>query len=197
MDLPDIHVEELKQDKAFLENIERLEKECKSEESLTKGYQLLDAKLIIEADEEEINEIFSFIVNRAFDILADKLVTSQKFDMSDSENLNCARAIYEHAIQKYSENDKTGAKEIFLILYYTLDNEVLRESMMIHATSVMSNISFETFIDEMVDSEAIDENDPFVFFIQNYKKERKVILSEMDEYVKKANQELEAFENSK
>ena len=197
MDLPDIHIDELKQDKEFLANIERLEKECKDEESLTKGYQLLDAKLIIEASEDDINEIFSFIVNRAFDILADKLVAKQKFDMSDSENLNCARAIYEHAIQKYSENDKKGAKEIFLILYYTIDNEILKESMMIHAVSVMSNISFEKFVEEMVDSESIDENDPFVFFIQNYIKKRKVLLSDMDKYVKIANKELEAFENGK
>ena len=197
MDLPDIHVDELKQDKEFLANIERLEKECKEEESLTKGYQLLDAKLIIEAPEDDINEIFSFIVNRAFDILADKLVSSQKFDMSDSENLNCARAIYEHGIQKYSENDKTGAKEIFLILYYTIDNEILKESMMVHAVSVMSDISFEKFIEDMVDSEKIDENDPFVFFIQNFTKKREDLLKDMDKYVKKAIKELEAFENSK
>ena len=197
MDLPDIHVDELKQDKEFLANIERLEKECKQEESLTKGYQLLDAKLIIEAPEDDINEIFSFIVNRAFDILADKLVSSQKFDMSDSENLNCARAIYEHAIQKYSENDKRGAKEIFLILYYTIDNEILKESMMVHAVSVMSGMSFEDFIENMVDKNAIDENDPLVFFIQNYTKDTKEILSDNDRYVKEAIKELEAFENSK
>ena len=73
MENPEIHVEELKKDPEFLANIKRLEEECKNEQSIAKGYQLLDAQLIIEAPEDEINEIFTFIVNNAFDRLAQKL----------------------------------------------------------------------------------------------------------------------------
>jgi len=113
MDMPEIHVEELKKDPEFLENIKRLEKECKEEQSIAKGYQLLDAQLIIEAPEDEINEIFTFIVNNAFDRLSQKLTDSKNFDMNDIEDLATARAIYEHGIQRYSENDKKGLKRYF------------------------------------------------------------------------------------
>ena len=71
MEMPEIDVEKLKNDPQFLENIQRLEQECRDEQSIAKGYQLLDAKLVIEASEEEINEIFTFIVNSAFDKLAE------------------------------------------------------------------------------------------------------------------------------
>ena len=154
---PEIHVEELKKDPEFLANIQRLETECKEEESIAKGYQLLDAQLIIEAAEDEINEIFTFIVNTAFDRLAEKLTNSQTFDMSDAEDLATARAIYEHGIQRYSENDKKGAKEIFLVLNYTIDHAELKDAMMVHAAAVMAGKSFEDFIENLVDVEGVDD----------------------------------------
>jgi len=73
MEMPEIHVEELKKDPEFLANIKRLEEECKEEESIAKGYQLLDAQLVIEAPEDDINEVFTFIVNTAFDRLAEMI----------------------------------------------------------------------------------------------------------------------------
>jgi hypothetical protein len=94
MEMPEIHVEELKKDPEFLANMERLEKECKAEESVHKGYQLLDAKLIIEAPEDEINEIFTFIVNTAFDKLATYLTEHKAFNVvTNEEERAVARAI--------------------------------------------------------------------------------------------------------
>ena len=59
--MPEIHVEELKKDPEFLANIKRLEEECKDRrEYVAKGYQLLDAQLVIEAPEDEINEDIYF-----------------------------------------------------------------------------------------------------------------------------------------
>jgi len=166
MQSPEIHVEELKKDPEFLANIKRLEEECKEEQSITKGYQLLDAQLIIEAPEDDINEIFTFIVNSAFDRLAEKLTTSKSFDMQDAEDMATARAIYEHGIQRYSENDKKGAKEIFLVLNYTIEHSELKDAMMVHAAAVMAGHSFEDFIENLVDVSGVDENDPLAFFIQ-------------------------------
>ena len=121
MDLPEIHVEELKKDPEFLANIKRLEQECKEEESIAKGYQLLDAHLVIESPEDEINEVFTFIVNTAFDRLAEYLSTHKSFDVRNNEEERAiARAIYEHAIQRYSEDDKKAAKEMFLVLIILL-----------------------------------------------------------------------------
>jgi len=85
MDMPEIHLEELKKDPEFLANIKRLEQECKEEESIAKGYQLLDAQLVIEASEDDINEVFTFIVNTAFDRLAEYLSTHKSFNMNDIE----------------------------------------------------------------------------------------------------------------
>jgi len=197
MQTPEIHVEELKKDPEFLANIKRLEEECKEEQSIAKGYQLLDAQLIIEAPEDEINEIFTFIVNNAFDRLAQKLSDGEKFNMTDEEDKATARAIYEHGIQRYSENDKKGAKEIFLVLNYTIDHEELQDAMMVHAAAVMAGNSFEDFIENLVDVSGVDENDPLAFFIQTFVQPTDILLTMFAKQVKEGKEELRVLDESK
>jgi len=197
MQSPEIHVEELKKDPEFLANIKRLEVECKEEQSIAKGYQLLDAQLIIEAPEDDINEIFTFIVNNAFDRLAQKLTDSKNFDMNDAEDLATARAIYEHGIQRYSENDKKGAKEIFLVLNYTIDHEELKDAMMVHAAAVMAGHTFEDFIENLVDVSDVNENDPLAFFIQTFAQPTDILLTMFAKQVKEGKEELRVLDESK
>jgi len=197
MNTPEIHIEELKKDPEFLANIARLEVECKEEESIAKGYQLLDAQLVIEADEDDINEIFTFIVNTAFDRLAQKLTDGKSFDMNIDEELATARAIYEHGIQRYSEKDKKGAKEIFLVLNYTLDHAELKDAMMVHAAAVMAGHSFEDFIENLVDVTGVNENDPLAFFIQTFTQPTDILLTMFAKQVKEGKEELRVLEASK
>ena len=194
--IPEIHVEELKKDEEFLANIKRLEVECKEEQSISKGYQLLDAQLIIEAPEEEINEIFTFIVNAAFDALAEKLSTAQTFSMEHDEERAAARAIYEHGIQLYSENNQKGAKEIFLILSHSIDKSSLKDAMLLHAAAVMSGTSFDDFIEKYVDVSKVDENDPLAFFIQTFTKSIPDMFSTFEKEVALAREEIRVFANS-
>jgi hypothetical protein len=197
MDNPEIHVEELKKDPEFLANIKRLELECKEEQSIAKGYQLLDAQLIIEASEDDINEIFTFIVNNAFDRLAQKLSDSNVFDMNDTEDIATARAIYEHGIQRYSENDKKGAKEIFLVLNYTIEHDSLKDAMMIHAAAVMAGHSFEDFIENLVDVSGVNEHDPLAFFIQTFTQPIESMFEKFTKEVKEGKEELRVLDESK
>ena len=198
MQMPEIHVEELKKDPEFLANIKRLEEECKNEESVAKGSQLLDAQLVIEAPEDEINEIFTFIVNTAFDKLAEYLATHKNFDVQNNiEERAVARAIYEHAIQRYSENDKKGAKEMFLVLHHTIDHKVLKDAMMIHACAVMAGNSFDDFIANMVDVSYVDEQDPLAFFIQTFVQPNDILLTMFSRYVKEGEEALKVLEEDK
>ena len=196
--MPEIHVEELKKDPEFLANIKRLEEECKAEESIAKGYQLLDAQLVIEAPEDVINEVFTFIVNTAFDRLAEYLSEHKSFDvLNNIEERAIARAIYEHAIQRYSENDKKAAKEMFLVLYHTIDHADLKDAMMIHTAAVIAGNSFENFIEEMVDVSEVDENDPLAFFIQTFVQPNDILLAMFAKYVQQGKDELKVLEESK
>ena len=197
MDMPEIHAEELKKDPEFLANIKRLEEECRKEESIAKGYQLLDAQLVIEADEDEINEIFTYIVNTAFDKLSQYLVEHKSFDMNDEEEKAIARAIYEHAIQRYSENDTKAAKEMFLVLHHTMNHQELKDAMMIHAAAVMSGMSFDDFIDNLVDMGDVDPTDPLALFIQSFVQPNDILLTMYAKYVQQGKEELKVLEKDK
>ncbi|HIM94581.1 MAG TPA: hypothetical protein EYM49_06070 [Campylobacterales bacterium] len=193
----EIDIEALKQDENFINDLKRLEAEMKEQKSIDKGYQLLGAKLAIEANEDEINDIFTFIVSQAFDVLAENLVQEKGFDINNPEELATARAIYEHAIQRYSENDIKGAKEMFLILHYTLSDAELKESMMIHACAVMAGHSFEDFVNNLADTSNINENDPTAFFIQTFVQPNDILLTMFAKYVKLGEADLRKFEESK
>ena len=197
MEMPEIHVEELKKDPEFLSNIKRLEEECRKEESIHKGYQLLDAQLVIEAPEDDINEVFTYIVNTAFDKLSQYLVEHKSFDMNDEEEKAIARAIYEHAIQRYSENDAKAAKEMFLVLHHTIDHKGLKDAMMIHAAAVMSGMGFDDFIDNLVDVGDVDPNDPLALFIQSFVQPNDILLTMYAKYVQQGKEELKVLEKDK
>ena len=171
-----IEIEALKKDENFINKIKRLEKEMRTQKSIDKGYELLGIKLAIEADENEINKIFKFIVNQALDILADKLIQHQNFNLNNPEELAIVRAIYEHGIQRYSEKDMRGSKEIFLILYHTIEDVALKNAMMIHACVVMAGYSFDNFIDKLADIGNIDESNPTAFFIKKFTEPPHILL---------------------
>lgn len=192
--MSELEIEELKKDPEFLANMKRLEEEMREENSIAKGYQVLDAKLVVEAKEDDINEIFTFIVNNAFDKLANYLTEPRKFDMSDSEDYATARAIYEHGIQLYSENNQKGSKEIFLVLHHIFDIDILKDAMMIHACAVMSGNSFEKFIEEMIDVSEVDPEDPMAFFITSFAQPTDMLLAMFAEFVQQGKEELQALE---
>ena len=198
MDMPNIHVDELKQDKEFLDNIKRLEQESKEENSIDKAYKLLDAKLIIEASEDEINEVFGFIVNSAFDKLSTYLTEHKSFDVVSSEEERAiARAIYEYAMQRYSENDFKGAREMFLVLYHTIDYDELQDAMMVHACAISDGVDFDRFIDEFIDIDAIDPYDPLSFFTYKFTKPTATLLKDYEIHIQQAKEELKVLQQDK
>jgi hypothetical protein len=191
-----LDIESLKKDPEFIENLKRLEAEMKHENSIAKGYQVLDAKLVIEADEDEINDIFTFIVNTAFDRLSEYLTVPRKFDMADPEDFATARAIYEHGVQRDSENAQKGAKEIFLVLYHMFTLEELKDAMMIHACAVMSGTEFESFIEEFADVSELNPEDPMAFFITTFVQPTDMLLAMWANYVQQGKEELKALEEN-
>ncbi len=192
-----IDIEALKNNKDFLANLTLFEEEMREEKSIAKAYQLLDTLLLVSEDEEKINEIFSFILGEAFEMLAEKLSNQEGFDLSKSEELFTARAIYEHAIERYSENDLKGAKELFEILYHMADDERLKEAMLVHAVCVMQGKDFDTFIAQIADTSRYDETERLAYFILYFQIEIKAFLGEQEAFVAQVHNDLKVFDEEK
>lgn len=192
----DIDIEALKSSKEFLANLDLLEEEMKSKESIKKGYQLLDSLILIEADEERINEIFTFILNHAFDRLSQSLVSNNTFNMRDEEDVATVRAIYEHAIQIYNDRSFNSAKELFLVLHHVVDYYLLQESLMIHAVNAMKNVEFDDFVASIVDTKKFDPNIELAHFLIYYTVEPKYYLEHNQKYVEQAKEELKVLKKA-
>ena len=187
-------IDRLKNDAEFQENVRLLEQEMHEAQSIAKGYQLLDIKLALQEDEERINELFTFIVNQAFDTLAEYLTQHKGFALSDPEEYATARAIYEHGIQRYSENDTKGAKEIFLVLYHQIDEPEVKDAMMIHACAVMEGVTFDDFIDNFADVTRLDPEDPKSVFITEFTHPNDRLLAMWAHHVEAGKNELKVLE---
>jgi hypothetical protein len=190
-----INLEELKQNKDFLDFLKTLEMQMKEEQSIAKGYQLLDAKIVMGSVDDEVNDIFTFLVSTAFDKLSGNLANNIKFDIKNSEDLATARALYEHAIQSFSEDDKKRAKELFLALAHTINDELIKETMLIHAVVVMAGYSFDEFIEKLVDND-IDTVSDVPYFIQNFTQPNDILLGMFSKYTKEANEILDKLEGA-
>ena len=189
-----LDIDALKNDAEFQENIRMLEGEMYEQNSIAKGYQLLDIKLAMQEDEEAINTLFGFIVSRAFDALAEYLTEGKPFDLSRPEEWATARALYEYAIQAYSENDTQNAKEVFLVLYHTIADAHVKEAMMVHACAVMDGVEFEAFVEEHVTIERLDPEDPKSVFLTEFSEPASALLARWSDHVAAAKRELATLE---
>lgn len=197
MQRENIDIEALKTNKDFLANLMLLEDEMNEQKSIQKGYQLLDALLLVSEDEDKINDVFTFILKEAFERLAEYLSQQKGFDMSKEEELFTARAIYEHAIERYSESDMKGAKELFQVLHYMVDESRLKDAMMVHAICVMQGKDFDTFIEKIADTSKYDEADPLAYFLLFFKIDVEAFLDENSSLVDKAQDELKVLEENR
>jgi len=191
-----IDIEALKQDKEFLENLKMLEEEVKNTDSLAKVYQLLDAKLAIEANEDEINELFQRVVNDSFEMLSSKIANGEKLNLSNPDEWAAARGMYEHAIERYSSNDTKAAQELFLALSYLIDISEIKDALMVHAAAVGKGYSFDDFTNKLTKIDDLDFNDPMSVFITNFVQPVDILLEMMKDEVAKLQERLDKLEKA-
>lgn len=190
----EIDIEALKTNREFLANLELLEDEMKSTQSIKKGYQLLDSLLLIDGDEEKISDIFNYVLNEAFDRISQHLVAHTTLSMRNEEDIATARAIYDHAVSLYDERSFKSAKELFLVLYHLIDYYRLQEAMMIYAVHAMKEVAFDEFSAQILDMQKYDINIELAYFFMNFKIEPKDFLSENKKYVEEAKKELQVLQ---
>jgi hypothetical protein len=96
----------------------------------------------------------------------------------------------------FSEDDKKGAKELFLALTHTISDKDLSQSMLIHTAIVMAGYSFDDFIDKLVDND-IETIDDTSYFIQDFTQPNDTLINMLEEYIKEAQDILSKLEGAK
>ena len=158
----DANLIRLKMDKEFLNNLEKEKKEALKNEDIVKLYDVLDTYLALDLNDKDIDTLYQKILEIAFDRLADMLSKGEIFDIKRDKDLYFARAIYEHALERWSKNEFKNANELFLLLSYLIDDENIQKGMFLALGSTAKKISLDEFIDRFIDKSMLDE-DSFFF----------------------------------
>ncbi|BCD62570.1 hypothetical protein NitYY0826_C1448 [Nitratiruptor sp. YY08-26] len=179
-------IEKLKQDREFLQNLEEQKRSALRSKDIVKMYDVLDTMLALDMEEENIDLLYQNILETAFDTLTQMLTEGQKFDFHKEFDEYVARAIYEHALERWDRGERKGAKELFLVLSFLVPQNY-KDAMFLSLVATAKGMSLDEFLNNFVAKEKIEE-ESFFFdkFTDNAKKFLKENEKTLDEELKKA-----------
>ena len=131
-------------------------------------YETLDSMLVLDLEEEKINKLYEEILKTSFSNVETILAKEEKLKLED-DYLLYARALYEHAIEKWSYENFDGAKELFFVLANIIDDEKLEKALNVLLIFLSSKTQLDDFYDENVDMESEIDNEKYGYFIMNFR----------------------------
>ncbi len=161
----------------FLNYLEEARVKYMKAKDIALMYETLDSMLVLDLDEDKINELYQEILKISFENVEKILAEHKKLDL-ENENLHYARALYEHAIEKWSNDNFQGAKELFFVLANIVEDEILEKALNILIIFLSSNISLDDFYDTKVDLEADVDDEKYGYFIINFRFDNEEFLNE-------------------
>ncbi|WP_419678123.1 hypothetical protein ACN2EN_01925 [Aliarcobacter lanthieri] len=130
-------------------------------------YETLDSMLVLDLDEDKINELYQEILKTAFDNVEKIIEKKEKLNL-ENENLFYVRALYEHSIEKWTNENISGAKELIFVIENILDDEILKKSLKVLLVFLLKNLDFDTFYDKYIFSDSKIEDEKYGYFITNF-----------------------------
>ena len=151
----------------FLEYLEKTRVDAISSKNIEALYEVLDTMLILDLDESKINSIYEHILSISFDEVQIIIDDGKKLSL-DNHELYLVRSFYEHAIEKWSNEQFDAAKELFFVLCYIGEDEILEKSLNVHLLALASSMSLDDFYEKKVDSSSVSSEEKYAYFIDAY-----------------------------
>ena len=143
-------------------------------------YETLDSMLVLDLDENNLNELYQEILKTSFENVDKILNKHEKLDL-EGDNLYYVRALYEHAIEKWSHDNFDGAKELIFVLSNIIKDETLEKALNVLIVFLSSKIQLDDFYDTRVDLEADVDDEKYGYFIINFRFDNQEFLNENKE----------------
>jgi hypothetical protein len=112
-------------------------------------------------DDETLMAYYANILDLALERLTNALENLDRLDMNEVQDFATLRALYEYAIEHYSAGSATDASALFEVIGGLSEDEAFNEAMKIHRSACDAKIPFDTFIEEYVDMDAVQEGGKF------------------------------------
>jgi len=178
-------LEEARTNPEFLRYLEIKEKKAIENKDLTSLYDVLDNLLILDLDEKRINTIYETILKVAFDGMEKRLLDKKNLNLMN-DDIYFIRAFYEYAIEKWSNKNFEGAKQLFFILTQIIEDKKLSSSIKVHLLAVTKQLDMDEFYEQQVSKTQMDDSEQYGYFIinfnfdtQNYIDDNKKLLGQL------------------
>lgn len=180
----------------FLKYLQQTQDDAIQTKDISALYEVLDSLLVLDLnDANRIDFVYENILKIAFDKVEEFLVDNKKLSLKDDE-LFYVRAFYEHAIEKYSKDNFTGAKELFYVLANIVDDQKLCDALDVHIYACANEIDMDTFYETYVDVEAVTQDEVYGYFILNFKFDTKEFLEQNSQTLKDQYDQLKHLLNT-
>ncbi|MBP9491283.1 MAG: hypothetical protein KBE77_07515 [Aliarcobacter sp.] len=161
----------------FLNYLEETRINSMKAEDIGLMYETLDSMLVLDLDEENVNKLYEQILKTSFANVEKILEKHEKLTL-EGDNLHYVRALYEHAIEKWSYDNFDGAKELVFVLANIIQDENLEKALNILLVFLSSKIQLDDFYDTRVDLEADVDDEKYGYFIMNFRFDNQEFLNE-------------------
>ena len=161
----------------FLKYLEEARINSMKAEDIGLMYETLDSMLVLDLDEEKVNKLYEQILKTSFNNVEKILSKHEKLNL-EGDNLLYVRALYEHAIEKWSYDNFDGAKDLIFVLANIVDDVALVKSLNILIVFLSSSIALDDFYDTKVDLEADVEDEKYGYFITVFRFDNDEFLNE-------------------
>lgn len=140
-------------------------------------YETLDSMLILDLDEENIHKLYEQILKTSFENVEKIIENNEKLKL-EGDNLLYVRALFEHAVEKWSYDNFDGAKELFFVISNIINDEILEKSLNILIIFLSSKIQIDDFYDTRVDLDSNIDDEKYGYFITNFRFDKQEFLNE-------------------
>ena len=168
----------------FLKYLEEARVNSMKAEDIGLMYETLDSMLVLDLDEENINKLYEQILKTSFEQVEKFLNKHEKLSL-EGDNLLYVRALYEHAIEKWSYDNFDGAKDLIFVLANIIQDEELEKALNILIVFLSSKIQLDDFYDTKVDLEGIVDDEKYGYFIMKFNFDNQEFLNENRDILEK------------
>ena len=117
--------------------------------------------------------------------LVEKILNKHQKLSLEGDNLLYVRALYEHAIEKWSYDNFDGAKDLIFVLANIIQDEELEKALNILIVFLSSKIQLDDFYDTKVDLEGIVDDEKYGYFIMKFNFDNQEFLNENRDILEK------------
>lgn len=128
-------------------------------------------------DEEDLHQFYITILDIALEKLTDTLESHRVMDINEVQDFATLRALYEYAIEHYSDESFEDAAALFEVLSGLSNNKEFANALLIHTIVSREKIPFDIFLDTIADINKTQQAG--TFFISHFHKTAQKLLEQL------------------